>query len=235
MKITHSTSDITQWFFQTLKTLLEIKSIVTVGLAGGTSCDNWYAELLESDKWSSIGTSRIRWCVTDERMNCNISDRNDAHIWEVFLNPLFQKYWLPEENFVRPPQNPPSAILLSHHISQGGNVAIPFTFYPLPSTSHIDIAFFGMGPDGHTASLFPNHVWLQSEELWFIKIENAPKPPPERISLSPKSIQSLTHTCLFVVWSQKKEALANFLDDSVSVVDCPVKLLKPEILLDLTD
>ncbi len=112
----------------------------------------------------------------------------------------------------------------------------------------IDIAFFGIGPDGHTASLFPHsgeiYEYLETplnpplsggQYVEFIKIENAPKPPPERISLSPKSIQSLVHSCLFAVWSQKKEALANFLDDSVSVLDCPAKLLKPEILLDLTD
>lgn len=63
----------------------------------------------------------------------------------------------------------------------------------------IDITFFGMGPDGHTASLFPGHEALESNEIGFIKIDNAPKFPPERISLSPKSLQHLTHTCLFAV------------------------------------
>ena len=56
-----------------------------------------------------------------------------------------------------------------------------------------------MGPDGHTASLFPGHEALESNEIGFIKIDNAPKPPPERISLSPKSLQHLTHACLFAV------------------------------------
>lgn len=95
---------------------------------------------------------------------------------------------------------------------------------------NIDIAFFGMGPDGHTASLFPHHPALNLEEEWFIQIDNAPKPPPERISLSSKSIQSLSHVCLFVVWESKKEALANFLNETMSTDDCPVKLLKPEIV-----
>jgi 6-phosphogluconolactonase/glucosamine-6-phosphate isomerase/deaminase len=146
MKITHSTSDITKWFFDTLESLIQTKKIVTIGLAGGTSCDNWYAELLESDEWSAIETSHIRWCVTDERVNSDISDRNDAHIWDVFMSPLCQKSWSQEEYFIRPTME-----------SNGKEYS--------ERVGEIDIAFFGMGPDGHTASLFPNHVGLQSEEL----------------------------------------------------------------------
>jgi len=33
---------------------------------------------------------------------------------------------------------------------------------------------------------------------------------------------------------QKKEALANFLNESVNIEDCPAKILTPEIVLDLT-
>lgn len=91
MNITHSYLDISKWFFETLDTLLKIKSTVMIGLAGGTSFDGWYAELLQSSQWYTVDTSRIRWCVTDERVNCEQSDRNDAHIWEVFLNPLSQQ------------------------------------------------------------------------------------------------------------------------------------------------
>lgn len=91
MNITHSYRDISKWFFETLDNLLKIKSTVMVGLAGGSSFDGWYAELLQSSQWDTVDTSRIRWCVTDERVNCEQSDRNDAHIWEVFLNPLSQQ------------------------------------------------------------------------------------------------------------------------------------------------
>ncbi len=218
MKITHSYSEIADWFFGTLSSVLENKNSVTVGLGGGSSFDSWYWQLMTNEEWRMTNEEllkKIRWCMTDERVNCDISERNDEHIGEVFIKPLFEKYGIPEENFIRPT------------LDSGG------TEY-MERVGDIDIAFFGMGPDGHTASLFPNHPALQSEELWFIKINNAPKLPPERISLSPKAIQSLQHVCLFAVGDSKKEALANFLDVGVSVGDCPVKLLRPEIVLDLT-
>ena len=216
MNTTHSTSDITKWFFETLDALLKIKSTVMVGLGGGSSFDDWYAELLQDTTWETLDTSRIRWCVTDERVNCNMVDRNDAHIWEVFLNPLSQKWYSEEQYFIRPT------------IDSAGSDYTKLV-------GIIDIAFFWIGPDGHTASLFPGHPSLQSEELWFIKIDNAPKFPPERISLSPNSIQHLVHTCLFAVWNQKKEALANFFDESVNILSCPAKLLKPEVVFDMTN
>jgi 6-phosphogluconolactonase len=218
MKITHSYSDITDWFFETLTSTLEKQGNVTVGLAGGSSFDQFYREILQHwtlniEHWTLL--ARACWCVTDERVNCDISDRNDAHIWDVFLWPLFEKYGISEANFIRPTMD-----------SDGAEYS--------ERVGSIDIAFFGMGPDGHTASLFPHHLALNSEEEWFIKINNAPKMPPERISLSPKSIQSLEHVCLFAVGESKKEALANFLDETMSINDCPVKLLRPEIVLELT-
>lgn len=211
MNITHSYEDISKWFFETLDALLKIKSTVMIGLAGGSSFDGWYTELLQSSQWDTVDTSRIRWCVTDERVNCDRGDRNDAHIWEVFLNPLSQQWFTEEKYFVRP-----TIDSLGNDYSERVGV--------------IDIAFFGMGPDGHTASIFPGHEALQSSEIGFIKIDNAPKPPPERISISPKSLQHLTHVCLFAVWQAKKEALTNFLDKAIDVNVCPAKFLAPEIV-----
>ncbi len=68
----------------------------------------------------------------------------------------------------------------------------------------------------------------------YINITESPKPPENRISLSVTGLQ-IPFTCLFAVGKQKKEALANFLDSTVSVDDCPAKLLQPEIVFDLTD
>lgn len=63
----------------------------------------------------------------------------------------------------------------------------------------------------------------------YINIDHSPKPPENRISLSVTGVK-IPFTCLFAVGESKKEALANFLDNTVDVGDCPAKLLSPDIV-----
>jgi 6-phosphogluconolactonase len=71
-----------------------------------------------------------------------------------------------------------------------------------------DVMLLGMGPDGHTASLFPGHPGLQVDEAPCFAVRESPKPPPERVTMSLALLRAARHTVLLVTGSDKAGALA---------------------------
>lgn len=48
----------------------------------------------------------------------------------------------------------------------------------------MDLALLGVGEDGHICSLFPGHRALMADDLRVVAVEDAPKPPARRLTLS---------------------------------------------------
>ncbi|MCU1437787.1 MAG: pgl [Naasia sp.] len=69
-----------------------------------------------------------------------------------------------------------------------------------------DILYLGVGPDGHVASLFPERD-LRSGDRTVVAVRNAPKPPPDRLSLTLPAINSAERIFLVLAGGDKAPAL----------------------------
>lgn len=76
----------------------------------------------------------------------------------------------------------------------------------LRSIDAFDMVLLGLGEDGHTASLFPDHDWgAHADSPACIAVFDAPKPPPERVSVSAQRLSN-AHAVLFLVEGAGKRA-----------------------------
>lgn len=73
---------------------------------------------------------------------------------------------------------------------------------------NFDVHLLGMGPEGHINSLFPHSAAVRETRRLVIGVEDSPKPPPRRITLTLPSVQRSREVWLVASGENKADAVA---------------------------
>jgi 6-phosphogluconolactonase len=167
---------------------------VHIALAGGSTPQRAYRLLAGMQgTWSHVHL----WLGDERCVPADHEDANQRMVRESLLDHL-RASDRPALHAVRGELTPEDAAWLygSELVRATGEHAV------------FDLVLLGLGPDGHTASLFPGAPEADSAEAPVIPVRNAPKPPPERISLTLPVLRRARHTVLLATGEGKRAALA---------------------------
>ena len=94
----------------------------------------------------------------------------------------------------------------------------------LAGIDQFDLVLLGLGEDGHTASLFPGHdSGLEMSTHPVIAVHDAPKPPPNRITLSANRLSRADNVFFMIAGASKQQAVRNWRAGA----DIPARYITP--------
>jgi 6-phosphogluconolactonase len=213
-----------QRFALLAKDAVEDHGVFSVALSGGSTPKALY-ELLATDK--SIG-SRIPWAnvhfffgderhVPPDHNESNFRMANEAMFQRLCKERLLIHRILSELDNASEAAEQYQADLREFFEPRG------LLTEGLP---RFDLILLGMGPDGHTASLFPNSSALLETTRWVVA-NWVDKFKTDRITMTFPVLNSAAEVILFVAGAEKAGVLAEVLNPPAGETRYPVQRVRP--------
>ena len=193
-------------------------SITTYGnatwvLAGGTAPMAAYA-IVATTLADAIDWTKVTLMIGDERMSEPDSELNNWHaVMRVLGN-------LPTRDFR--PKSELSAEEAADDYTDHLRI-LPKSVSGLP---RIDLLWLGVGEDGHTLSIFPNHSSLFPSDKLVVPVHDSPKPPRDRISLSLRSLQGVQQAMIIASGEGKHAAIQGALSGNGSPISIATSIIE---------
>lgn len=84
------------------------------------------------------------------------------------------------------------------------------------------VVLLGLGPDGHVASIFPEHPSVDTT-LICLPVNDSPKPPAHRVSMSLETLSNSRHVWILASGVQKHDALDKLMTERIPPSEIPAR------------
>ncbi len=195
-----------------LEESLSGESTATLAISGGTSPRLMFDVMAKADlDWASV---HVFW--VDERA--------------VPPNDPQSNYLMAEQSLIRPARIPHNNVHRVHAELQPDEAARLYAeeiqaFFGLKNGElpHFDVVHRGMGPDAHTASLFPGEPLIEDRENIAAAVY-VEKMTQWRITLLPGVLLAAKHTVMFVTGEDKANAVHAVFNEPYDPAKYPAQL-----------
>jgi 6-phosphogluconolactonase len=200
----------------------------SVALSGGSTPRAMLSLLAGPPFNDTVPWSAIYFFWGDER--CVPPDHQDSN-YRMAKEALLSKVPVPEQNIFRMPAELEDhreaasryeATLVSFFLSAGKQSGTA----PLSNVPRFDLVMLGMGPDGHTASLFPGTSALRETER-VVAANFVEKLNANRITLTSTTINNARNVTFLVAGADKAEPLKQVIEGPYQPEVYPSQLIQP--------
>jgi 6-phosphogluconolactonase len=183
-------------------------SRVAICLTGGSSPTELYRLLATDPFRSRIPWDRVHWFIGDERfVRADDPLNNMGMARRIFLDhcaPAANIHPIPTD--AADPREAARRYESELKSFYGANELVS-------SRPLFDVVLMGVGPDGHTASLFPDYPAIEEIERWVVGVPQAHVEPfVPRVTLTLPALNSCREMLFEVAGAQKRAILTRVLD-----------------------
>jgi 6-phosphogluconolactonase len=195
------------------------RNLFSFALSGGTTPGKMYSLLTTEPYRGQIDWSVVHFFWSDER--CVPPDDPQSN-YHLARETLFSKLELRPGQIHRMPADRADREQASADYAEeirrvlGGDGVPAF-----------DLIQLGMGPEAHTASLFPHQASLREQERLIMPV-SVPKPPPDRLTFTPPLLHAARNILFLATGADKAGALREVLQGDYQPEEYPAQFIAHE-------
>lgn len=188
------------------------RGVATVVLTGGTVGTAVLDAVASAEARSAVDWSRVNFWWGDERfLAADSPDRNAVQAAGAMLSRLpvspERVHPVPSSDDAASVQDAALGYARALAEAAAAEQLAPGFEAVDPRLPRFDVLLLGVGPDAHVASLFPEMAGIRTTGETVVAVTNAPKPPPERVSLTLEAINTAEEVWLAVAGEDKAAAV----------------------------